>query len=73
MLAPGTYHVITLGRRFVRDAECGIVGNQLEHAEKHESQEEALGVAYALKAEARRQGVKKPITVQTITITEVEV
>ena len=73
MLSPGTYHVITLGRRFVRDAEHGIVGNQLEHAEKHESQGEALDKARTLKAMAARADVKKPITVQTITITEVEV
>jgi hypothetical protein len=69
MLSPGTYHVIGLGRRYVRHAESGMVGNQLEHAEQFRSHQKALDAARELRAKLGEEGV----VVQTVTIAEVEV
>ncbi len=61
MLGPGTYHYVTWGRRYVRDVESGIVGNQ------------ALAAARDLKERAARAGHHKAIGVQTIVVTEEQV
>ena len=63
MLSPGTYHVITLGRRFIRHAPSGLVGSQLERAEKFASFDEALTAAKKLGVEAARLEIEKPIAV----------
>lgn len=72
MLGPGTYHVIVHGRRFIRDAEYGTVGQQMEHAEMFGSHAEAVEAAVKMKAKFGDR-VTKRVAVQSVTIVEEEV
>jgi hypothetical protein len=81
MLTPGTYYVITTGKRYLRfpykDKRSGfIVGNQLQHAHKFESQEEAVANAKLLDKEWKEhhaEGGDKPklVSVQEVIIRDV--
>jgi len=72
MLEPGTYHFIGHGRRYIRDAKYGIVGQNMEHAEPFESRQAAVDAAKTMKAKYGAE-VTKRVVVQTVTITEEEI
>jgi len=80
MIEPGaTFYVITTGRRYLRDYDeksvWVMVGQQLEHAHRFETVEEA-GKTFErmkkLRAEAEDpKDRKKPLTIQAISIQNV--
>lgn len=71
MLDPGIYYVITLGRRFVRYPEHGIVGAQVDHAAKFDTEDEAVAAALDVRRQARLARSKHKVGVLRITVESV--
>ena len=71
MIDPGNpFYIVTLGRRYIRRT-WGLVGQNIEHALRFDTQEEAESAAAHVRDTGRQVGDKKTVTVQRVYIEEV--
>jgi hypothetical protein len=75
MLNPGTFYVITIGKRYLRHYTGGpfgiFVGQQVVHARRFETDTEAVTLAFRIRDEWGNQCRRpKPVGVQKIVVSE---